>query len=116
MMSFLLMYLILLFIALGCFLCFHIFLVVTNRTTNEICKSRKTNSVIDDVKDDTANTIVGGRSTKVIKSKSRILNHKLRNKSVDVRSSSKHLKRTQGFMFGAYSRGVLKNIWEVVTG
>ena len=89
-MSFLLFYLMLLFVALGCFLLFHLFLVITNGTTNEVFKR--------------------------FKLKNEYQNNVMRNKE---RSSNPANNKIECFtfycslIFTFYSKGIIGNICEV---
>lgn len=97
-MSFLFMYLFLLFIVLGCFFCFHLFLLLTNKTTNEICKQKKTEETSSDT--NYAKKMVKRNKTN------------LRNKICSKTENKVHVNYGRS-MFKTYNRGVLLNILEV---
>ena len=96
-MAFLFIYLSLICLSLAFFLTFHIFLILTNRTTNEVCK-RKTVSNTCDLK----------QSEKRRHQKSKV-RHLL------VKESEEDKIRKNSFMFSVYNRGIFNNILEVLS-
>lgn len=96
-MAFLFIYLSLICLSLAFFLTFHIFLILTNHTTNEVCK-RKTVSNTCDLK----------QSEKRRHQKSKV-RHLL------VKESEEDKIRKNSFMFSVYNRGIFNNILEVLS-
>ena len=96
-MAFLFIYLALICFSLAIFLTFHVFLILTNRTTNEVCKRRTVYNICDSKQSE----------------KRRHQRSKVRHLS--VKESGKGKIRENSFIFGVYNRGIFTNILEVLS-
>jgi len=121
MMGFLFLFLGLLFVALFVFLLFHLFLVFTNRTTNEICKSRK-NTAKGETEFTAGRKSINNVTKHTLSGRKNAIKSRKSGKKVDYMDNSPREKDFHGVgpsrvtFFGVYHRGVVGNILEVLSG